>query len=55
MLARVGRTRIRSLHGQQVYRTENGEITGLLPAHQMGLGALRTDSQFCVLVAETPG
>lgn len=54
MLASVGRTRIRAMHGQQVYCTEAGEITGLLPAHQMGLGPMKADSQFCVLVADRP-
>jgi len=52
LLSQHGRRRIVAEYGQQVYRTSNHDIVGLLPESEMGLRPFKEDvSQFLVLIA----
>lgn len=52
LLACVGRTRITAEYGQNVYRIEKGEMTGLLPEEEMGLFLPDTPPQFRIMMVE---
>lgn len=52
LLACVGRTRITAEYGQNVYRIEKGEMTGLLPEEEMGLFLPNTPPQFRIMMVE---
>lgn len=52
MLARAGRPVIAAEHGQQVYRIDKGQMSGLLPESEMGLRPFDPSCQFCILVAQ---
>jgi 2-polyprenyl-3-methyl-5-hydroxy-6-metoxy-1,4-benzoquinol methylase len=52
LLASVGRKRVVAEYGQNVYRIENGEITGLLPEQAMGLCRPTEAPQFRIMIVE---
>lgn len=52
LLASTGRTRVTAEYGQNVYRIENGEMTGLLPEQEMGLYRPEGAPQFRIMIVE---
>lgn len=53
LLKAAGRSKVQVKHGQQVYRIDNGIMTGILPPNQMSLHPFdKRNSQFLVVIAE---